>query len=168
MFLEIFAASGVSHLHRCDSQCGTCRFFGNGRLRHTQNQGAVLCSHETCNMMISGRGHSPIKKKTFIFISEKNGFDFPRCKKKNTSRALVFRGLRRQNFTFAKNGENKSTTMAKIVFAFPPRLGNYAEICLEGASAGGLPTRPRERMFVYSPYIEVVQKRNHHFNPMTQ
>ena len=47
--------------------------------------------------------------------------------------------------------------MAKIIFAFPPRLGDCAEICLVGVSAGGLPTRPREQMFVHSPYVELVQ-----------
>ena len=58
--------------------------------------------------------------------------------------------------------------MAKIVFAFPPQLGDCAKIFLVGVSAGGLPTRPRERLFVYSPYVELVQIKNHHFNPMTQ
>ena len=151
MFLEIFAASGVSHLHRCDSQCGTCRFFGNGRLRHTQNQGAVLCSHETCNMMISGRGHSPIKKTVHFLFRKKTGSTFyaaTKKTKKNTSRALVSRGLRRQNLMFAKNGENKIATTAKFVFAFPPRRGDCAKICLVVVSAGGLPTRLRKRSCV--------------------
>ena len=61
--------------------------------------------------------------------------------------------------------EYKSPTMTKIVFAFPPSLGDCAEICLVVASAGGLPTRLRERMFVFSPYVELVQIKNRHFKP---
>ena len=52
-----------------------------------------------------------------------------------------------------------------ISFAFPPQLGNSAEIRLLGASIWGFPTRPRGIFFVYSLYLELVQKRNSHFNP---
>ena len=39
--------------------------------------------------------------------------------------------------------------MAKTVFAFPPRLGDCAKICLVGASVGGLPTRLQRIFFIY-------------------
>ena len=48
--------------------------------------------------------------------------------------------------------------MAKIVFALPPGLGDYAEICLEGVSAGGLPTRPRERFCISNRYLQLGAK----------
>ena len=92
------------------------------------------------------RGHSPIKKPFIFYFGKKRVrlSTLPKKNKKNTSRALVSRGLRRQNLMFAKNGENMSAIMAKFVFAFPPRRGDRAEICLVVVSAGGLPTRLRK------------------------
>ena len=40
-----------------------------------------------------GLGGTAQSKKPFIFISEKNGFDFPRYQKKHYRCALVFRGF---------------------------------------------------------------------------
>ena len=42
--------------------------------------------------------------------------------------------------------------------AFPPRLGDFVEICLVGASVWGLPARPRDIFWVVSSYLDLRPK----------
>ena len=125
-------------------------FCDTGRLAsriESSNATLFLCEGGT---RVGGTAQS---KNPFIFYFGKKRVrlsTLPKQKKtkKNTSRALVSGGLRRQNLMFAKNGENMSATMAKFVFGFAPRRGDCAKICLVVVSAGGLPTRLRKRSCV--------------------
>ena len=115
------------------------------------HQNQTIKQKHVADLMIGGTAQS---KKRLFFISKKKRVRLSTLQKKTSDvrqYLLVFReilGLRRQNFVFAKNGENNSTTMANFVFRLSPGLADYAEICLEGVSAGGLPTRLRARFSV--------------------
>ena len=63
-------------------------------------------------------------------------------------------------FIMAKIVNYNSTTMALISFGFPPRLGDCAEIWLEGASLWGFRMHPWARFCVFSAYLKLLKKRS--------